>query len=270
MCAPSRKTAIWVIFFSASLAIIAVYFITSRSEHRMPVASVSDAGSFAVEERVLGYSEKGRPINAYVVGRGEVCLILFGGIHGNETGTVELLYRFLERLRGEPTLVSASKKLMIVPSLNPDGYFDRQDNLNANGVNLNRNFETKDWTKYQDNGTFAGEKPFSENESMIIKKAVEDCQPIAMLAFHSQGSLISPESNRSSTDLARWYAEKTGYAYFDEWKYAGTATRWFVESTGYSAITIELPAHDQSDWETQSPALLEFISDESFTTDSGE
>lgn len=270
MRASNCKVATLFGCFSMSVAITAMYFITARPEPRVPVASVSDlhdtvmdkTEDFAVEERVLGYSETGRPINAYMVGSGEVCLLFFGGIHGNETGTVELLRVFVEHLRTESTLVSASKKLMIVPLLNPDGYFERQDKLNANGVNINRNFETSDWTQYQDGGTFAGETPFSENESLLIKKAVEDCRPVAMLAFHSQGALISPESNRSSIELARWYAEKTGYVYFDEWNYAGTATRWFVETTGYSAITVELPTRDQSDWETQRAALLEFISDQ--------
>lgn len=212
-------------------------------------------------QKNIGYSEKGRPIVAYQIGDGDNCFFLFGGIHGNEKATTDLLNRFLDEVLADPGLVSPSKKLLIAPLVNPDGYYDRVDNLNANGVNLNRNFETMDWEPYQDSGTYAGNTPFSEAESRVIKKLVEDCQPVAMLAFHSQGALISPESNGESIQLAKWYADKTGYQYFDQWEYAGTATQWFVESTSFAAITVELPAHDQNDWETQNRALLELISD---------
>ncbi len=82
-----------------------------------------------------------------------------------------------------------------------------------------------------------------------------------MIAFHSQGGIVSPEYTEGSVQLAKWYAQKTGYGYFDEWDYAGTATRWFEETTSNPAITVELTNHVDNDWDINRSALLELISE---------
>ena len=106
----------------------------------------------------------------------------------------------------DPSLVSNTKKLVVIPISNPDGYYDRSDNLNSNGVNLNLNFGTSDWQEYGPEGKYAGSKPFSEAESQVIKQVVEQYKPEAMISFHSHGNLISPEAGDDSVNLAKWYA----------------------------------------------------------------
>ncbi len=217
--------------------------------------------SFA-KTRTFGVSEKGREIEGYELGTGSECLLFFGGIHGNEKGTVVLLEQLADEVIAKPELVAPTKRVVIIPLLNPDGYSEGIYRDNTNGVNLNRNFLTTGWTANPDTTTFAGLQPFSEAESSVLRDVVEECQPSLMLAFHSQGGVVSPELGKDSMALAEWYIAKTGYAYYNDWDYPGTATKWFTETTGKPALTVEITNHIESDWEINQDALLQLINSE--------
>lgn len=234
------------------------------------VASVSDTIETVetattdefIDEKVFGYTSSGREISGYVIGNGENVIFLFGSIHGNEMGTADLLETLVDTIKADNTLVSTDYTLVVIPIANPDGYYDRTDKLNANEVNLNLNFATSDWEQYGPEGTYAGDYAFSESESQTIAKVVEDYDPNFMIAYHSYGSLVNPECYHGpSQELAWWYAEMTGYTYFDDdsWNYTGTATKWFVETTGNAAITVELTDNSSSDWSTNKNVLLTLI-----------
>ncbi|KKQ55933.1 MAG: hypothetical protein US74_C0021G0012 [Parcubacteria group bacterium GW2011_GWA2_38_13] len=221
--------------------------------------------TFMMEKKVFGYSEQGKEIGGYELGNGANIIFMMASIHGNEMGTVDLLNKLIDGIKADPKLVPESKKLIIIPIVNPDGYYDRTDNLNANKVNLNLNFETTNWTKYGSEGNFAGNEPFSERESQAIRDVVKQYKPNIMISFHSSGALISPEAGESSEKIARWFSQKTGYDYFGGWDYPGTATRWFAETTNNPAITIEISKDLQSDWDRNNASLLEFIASDSLT-----
>lgn len=246
--------------YSTTLFVMAGMFFALAKDAEPVAPATPEIEAPLVVERAFGQTTLGRDITGYEIGAGDECLLFFGGIHGTEKGTVTLMEQLVDEIKAHPDIVPAGKRLVIIPLTNPDGYFDREDKLNANGVNLNRNFATDDWVVQEgDEETYAGEEPFSEVESRIVREVTNQCDPSMMIAFHSQGALVSPESNESSLALAEWYAAHTGYEYFDEWDYAGTATRWFVETTGKAAITVELTNHVDSDWEMNKPALLEII-----------
>jgi hypothetical protein len=219
---------------------------------------------YKFEEKVFGHSAAGKEIKGYEIGGGSQTLLLFAAMHGDEMGTTDLLNELVDAIRDNHDLVSKDKRLVVIPISNPDGYYDRTDKLNANGVNLNLNFETSDWQKYGPEGTFAGEAPFSEPESQVIKQVVEQYHPVVMISYHSQGRVISPEVGDASIALAKWYANKTGYEYYDYWDYPGVATKWFVQTTGKPAITVELSDDLESDWDKNKEALLELISTYAF------
>lgn len=245
-----------------TLILSGAYFIIENGWHAPTQAVISEGGPqpIAVEKKTFGFSTKGRPIEGYVVGRGERAIFLFGAIHGNEMGTAELMSSLVKEIERDVDIVSPNNTVVIIPVANPDGYHDRTDKLNANEVNLNLNFETSEWQKYGPEENFAGTGPFSEVESLAIKQVVETYKPDMMIAFHSKGALVSPESGEASIQLAQWYAQRTGYEYYDMWDYFGTATRWFTETTGNPSITVELTDHSKSDWDINRGPLLELIS----------
>ncbi len=216
-----------------------------------------------IEKKTFGLSAKGKSIDGYEIGNGRNTLLLFGSIHGNEMGTADLLERFVEEIKVDPNIISRTRKLVIIPIINPDGYYDRTDKLNGNGVNLDLNFPTSDWQEYGPRGDWAGPEPFSEAESKVLEQIVDQYKPDAMISYHARGAFVSPEVANTPSELGRWYAEKTGYVYdddIDEWDFPGTATKWFVETTGKPVITVEMTKYLESDWEINKEAMLDLVS----------
>lgn len=213
-----------------------------------------------ITTRTFGYSQDGRAIEGYQFGNGNECLLFFAGIHGNEKGAIDMLRTLADAIIVQPNLVSSQKKVVIIPLLNPDGYSEDLYRTNANGVNLNRNFSTPGWIMNPDKETFAGTGPFSEAETRVLQSVVQECMPSSMIAFHSQGGVISPEGSPESIALGDWYASKTGYTIYNDWDYPGTATQWFTNTTGNPAITVEIQSHEKSDWEINERPLLDLIS----------
>lgn len=212
---------------------------------------------------VLGYSEKGKEIIGYILGNGAETILFFGAIHGNEKGSSILLQQIVEELNKNIHLVGANKKVIIIPTLNPDGYAANWEKVNANNVNLNLNFETMGWKNYGGEGGryFAGPRPFSESESRLLRDTVVKYKVKKMLSYHAKGSLVNPEIHAPSEELARWYVSRTGYRFYEDpsWDYPGTATKWFTEVVGGPAITIELSDYMNSDFEKNKKAIFELI-----------
>lgn len=216
-----------------------------------------------VEVETFGYSTEGKAIKGKVFGTGSEAILLFGAIHGHEKGTKALLDTYIDELKANPSLVGSNKKIIVIPLLNPDGYHKGLWKVNANNVNLNLNFDTTDWKQYGgDANLFAGSEPFTESESKVIRDVVAKYDVKKMIAVHARGNLVNPEYGHGpSEDLAKWYANASGYRYMNDpsWFYHGTATRWFVEKYNRPAITIELPDYESSDWGKNKKALLELI-----------
>ena len=65
-------------------------------------------------------------------------------------------------------------EIHLIPVVNPWG-FDNESYLNANGVNLNRNYDNANWTYYPptDTTNSSGEAPFDQPETAIVKSWVE-------------------------------------------------------------------------------------------------
>ena len=126
-----------------------------------------------VQTITFGYSGQGRAITGSIFGNGAESILLFGAIHGNEKGTTSLLNTFVQEVAKNPSLVGSNKKIVIIPLLNPDGYYLGLNKVNANNVNLNLNFATTDWKQYGgDSNLFAGNEPFTESESRVLRDVV--------------------------------------------------------------------------------------------------
>jgi len=258
----------------ASLAVILFLagLILSASQDRSENLLVGESDSYLKpfsREIVYGRSVQDKEIKGYEIGYGSKAVLLIGSIHGNEMGSHDLLERFVIEMKLYPEKVSKEIKIIVIPVLNPDGLYDRTDKLNGSGVNLDLNFETKDWKEYGPEGTYAGPEPFSEPESRIIRGIVESNDVVQMISFHSRGSLVVPDNNQPSIELAEWYAVKTGYTYatsdpieFFGFTYFGTPTTWFAEKTGNAGVTVELTDHYSSDWGKNKDALIELVSPE--------
>jgi predicted deacylase len=258
---------------------LVLYFLFSyeRVVETVPVEPEEILSTETVTE--IGRSVEDRPIEAYSFGSGDNHLLFVGGIHGGyEWNSVMLAYRFIDLLKGDPSLVPENIKITIVPVANPDGLFavvgkagrffveDTPDavdqtglgRFNARGVDLNRNFDCK-WTpesQWRGQTVGAGTAAFSEPETAAIRDLVLSDRPDAAVFWHSQantvyGSECSDGILPTTLDIMNAYATAAGYAAvpaFDAYAVTGDAEGWLA-SIGIPAITVELRTHLTVEWE---------------------
>lgn len=73
------------------------------------------------------------------------CVLFLGGVHGDELPTVYLMFKLAHYVKDNPALFK-DKCIVIAPLVNPDGFLSASPTrVNASGVDINRNFPTKDW-----------------------------------------------------------------------------------------------------------------------------
>ncbi len=118
-------------------------------------------------------------------------ILVFGMIHGDEPLAGELALEWEERLK---TISGARNSWRVVPLLNPDG-LNRKTRGNANGVDLNRNFPTKDWNELaieywktkakSDPRRFPGESAASEPETKCAIAHIKDFKPDFIVSVHT-------------------------------------------------------------------------------------
>jgi len=222
----------------------------------------------------IGRSVEGRAINAIRLGSGSVHLVLMGSIHGGwERNTELLVTRFYEYFRADPSAIPSGITLYIVPSTNPDGIArgtDRDSAWNAHGVDLNRNFDTPNWSpdsfgraggRYGPTGTrvdAGGPAPFSEPETLAIREFVMYYAITAVLSYHSGiVSVTDKDGGGIAAPLAKRVAEITGYPYVERWteyELTGQFMDW-LDSVQVRGVEIDLPDQQTLDWERNLAAV---------------
>lgn len=129
-------------------------------------------------------SPLGNPIEMYSqqVGTGRP-LLMIGGVHGDEPEGVELAKKLLVWLQKSHKQIERS--WILVPCLNVDGYLKNQ-RVNGNGVDLNRNFPSNDWSSESKGPRYSpGPSPASEPEVQAVCELIQQTSPEAIIHFHS-------------------------------------------------------------------------------------
>ncbi len=127
-------------------------------------------------------------------------VLLVGGIHGDEYSSVSVVFKWLNRLQGQ---AEQAYHWRVVPVLNPDGLLrppGMSQRMNANGVDLNRNFPTPDWLseapRYWEQRThrnprrYPGPAPLSEPESAWLAEQIEHFRPDAVISVHAPHGIV--------------------------------------------------------------------------------
>ncbi|MBI2026541.1 MAG: DUF2817 domain-containing protein [Deltaproteobacteria bacterium] len=162
-----------------------------------------------MKESIIGYSVKKKPLVSYECGEGSHHVHIYGGIHGDEPESVDVLERLIKFLRKYPKFLKLSKHYIIVPKLNPDG-LEAQTRVNASKVDLNRNFPSRYWSAhYELEKNYPGPKSASEPEVEAIVKLIEKYPPGVILSVHSWIPQVNFDG--PAEDLARVLSENNGY-----------------------------------------------------------
>lgn len=131
----------------------------------------------------LGKTVKGRNITAAVYGSGKKHVLIFGGIHGDEPHTTVLARALAVNINQET--LPQNLTVIIVPDVNPDGLM-ASTRVNANGVDINRNFPSKTWrSDYIGAGRYPGLKPSSEPETRAVLDLIERYPPHLVVTLHA-------------------------------------------------------------------------------------
>lgn len=116
-------------------------------------------------------------------------ILVISLIHGDETEAGALGRFWLERLHK----LDARNSWRVIPVANPDGVKNKT-RTNANGVDLNRNFPTHDWSaeahKYWDRGgqkprRFPGAVAGDEVETKCLMRHLADYAPDFVVSIHT-------------------------------------------------------------------------------------
>jgi murein peptide amidase A len=189
-----------------------------------------------------GRSHLGLPLEVWRP-RGACRLLMFAGIHGEEPETTYALSRALRQLSEPP------RHCAVVLAANPDGLV-RGTRGNARGVDLNRNFPTRDWqpnpvthrSTLEDPSDVLlspGEHAGSEPETRALLALIGDLSPGAVIALHAPLACID-DANDSA--LGRQLAQRTGMPLVRDVGYPtpGSFGSWGSDN-GVPVVTYEFP-----------------------------
>ena len=175
-------------------------------------------------------------------------ILLIGGIHGDEKTASAIVFKWLDKFR-TPSFANEFH-WKIAPVVNPDGLLaSKSTRVNANGVDLNRNFPTPNWLNeapqywrkktQSDPRRFPGKAPLSEPESRWIFNQMEQFQPDVIISVHAPfGVLDFDGSGTPPTKFGRLMFNRVGV-------YPGSLGNYGGVHKDIPVVTIELPNSQQ-------------------------
>jgi protein MpaA len=210
-------------------------------------------GGVSNEGRSLVYTEFG---NAQA---SNVTLILTM-VHGDEITPLYIGLEVIHWLKEHESELKDSR-VIVAPLVNPDGFYRApKTRMNAHGVDVNRNFATKDWeagakkwkTAFRsDPRRFPGSAPRSEPETIFQEELIRIFTPQKIMSVHSPLNHMDYDgpSALSLNKFPREYvhecirlqrelkAKSTGY-------FPGSLGNYAGRELGIPTITLELPTAD--------------------------
>lgn len=166
---------------------------------RHPSQPASARSGATVPWERIGWSVRGKPIEAATLGSGPVRVYLLAGLRGDEPEAPAAARALAQRLGAEPI---PSLMLRIVPEANPDAIAARQ-RTNSRGVDLWRNWPAPDYVPLARHGRFG---PESEIETAALVRDLRAFEPhvVAVLGSAALGPAASMAG--PGPDLAHAFA----------------------------------------------------------------
>jgi len=178
-------------------------------------------------------AKKGEPVR----------VLLLGGIHGDELTAAAIVFQWMQLMQAP---AAQSFHWHVAPVVNPDGLLAaKPQRVNANGVDLNRNFPTPGWerdakhywmkTTGSDPRRFPGQSPLSEPESRWLNAEMERFKPHVIISVHAPfGVLDFDGPAKPPRQFGRLYYSRVGV-------YPGSLGNYGGMHKNVPVITIELP-----------------------------
>lgn len=189
--------------------------------------------------------------------------MIFCAVHGDEITPVKFCYDVLHDLKNYPHLYQ-DKTVVIAPIVTPDSFFRKKPTrTNARGVDVNRNFPTKDWNakalkmwKYRygrDKRRYPGKRSLSEQETHFQINLIKRYNPHKVISVHApltlldyDGPAFTQRPGASAKELLLQMSDSAGkYKVSNYPFFPGSLGNWAGNERNIPTITLELP---NSDW----------------------
>lgn len=170
-------------------------------------------------------------------------ILMLGGVHGDEYSSVTIMFKWMGILDQHHSGLFHWK---IAPLVNPDGLLqDKSQRMNANGVDLNRNFPNGShrrasleyWEKraWKDPRRYPGEHPMSEVETRWMHELIENFKPHAIIAVHAPYGIVDFDGPpKPPAHLGPLHLHLLG-------TYPGSLGNFAGEQLNIPVVTVELP-----------------------------
>ena len=126
--------------------------------------------------------------------------LVIGVVHGDEYQGEKLIYKYIDEFD--------KTGVLFIPCLNPDGR-DLNTRTNSNGVDINRNFPTKNWELTEKDNYYGGSEPASEIETKFLVKIIDKYKPKAIITLHTPYKIVNFDG--PAKDLAEMISEIIKY-----------------------------------------------------------
>lgn len=232
----------------------------------------SDCSTYNFKE--FGKTISGEPLVYSIINPDKKETLLFMcGVHGDEITPIKFCFDLLKEVSKYK-----DKRIIIAPLVSPDSFFMTLKRTNSNGVDVNRNFPTKDWkslalkqweTKYRkDKRRYPGSAPASENETKFQVFLVETYSPNKIFSVHAplqvfdyDGPTIthngSVHEGKKLLDLMS--EESKNYRKGKLNTYPGSLGNWAGNEKSIPTYTLELPSSNPAKhaeyWRLFKPAV---------------
>ena len=173
---------------------------------------------------------QGNSINLFMNKEHNSVLVL-GCMHGDEPQGEYLINEYIKS--------NTDTKLMFVPCVNPDGV-KAKTRVNSNGVDINRNFPTKNWELTEKNEFFGGNSPASEIETKFLVEIIEKYKPKFILTLHAPYKVVNYDGD--ALEIAEKISEIINYPVESSIGYPtpGSFGTWAGIEKNIPTITLEL------------------------------
>lgn len=164
--------------------------------------------------------------------------LVIGVVHGDEYQGELLIEKYMAETKKE--------NILFIPCLNPDGR-DLKTRTNSNGVDINRNFPTKNWTLSDKDSYYGGEKPASEIETRFVINIIEKYQPKSIITLHTPYKIVNYDG--PAKELAKMISDIIKYPVEESIGYPtpGSFGTWAGIERDIPIITLEMDEEESID-----------------------
>ena len=133
-----------------------------------------------------------------------VNVLIIGVFHGEEPQGEYIINRYLR----EKDFNGIKNNMYFIPCLNTYGR-NKNSRGNVNGVDINRNFPTRNWQLTSKGEFYSGESPACEIETKYILEVLKQVEPDVILTLHAPLKCVNFDG--PAKNIADKISEITGY-----------------------------------------------------------